>query len=149
MKMPDLEAIKNSGVPLMATGGGQMAALRGMKARFSFTCLACQAKYETAGEYAMSDNLAKSALKQSASSGISSILYSLLGRIPVIGYFLSGMASSAVYSTVSAASGNPAEQARDKAFEEVKGKFQACSKCGQYGCASCLKDGICPSCRQS
>jgi len=52
-------------------------------------------------------------------------------------------------SSLHVASGNQAEQAREKAFEEVKSRFQACSKCGQYGCASCMKDGVCQVCRQS
>ncbi|TAL33657.1 MAG: hypothetical protein EPN93_13645 [Spirochaetes bacterium] len=146
--MSNLEMIKSTGAPL---GGGtsQAAMLTGMKTKFSFMCVKCQAKYETEKEYAMTDNIGKTVLKQSASSGISNLLYSLLGRIPVVGSIISSMAGSAVYSAVNASSGNQFEISKEEAFEEIKGKFMQCTKCGDFGCAACVKDGICPTCRQA
>jgi hypothetical protein len=146
--MSNLDMIKNTGAPVGGGNFGATAAMTGMKTRIGFTCLKCAAKYETAREYAMTDTMAKTMAKQGAVSGVSSVLYSLLGRIPIIGSLVSSVASTAMYTAVNAATGNPYEKAKAEAFEEVKGNFIVCSKCGDFGCASCIKGGLCPTCQR-
>lgn len=146
--MSNLEMIKNTGAPVGGGNFGATAAMTGMKTRLAFTCTKCGARHETAREYAMTDTMAKTMAKQGAVSGVSSLLYSLFGRIPVIGSLVSSMASTAMYTAVNTATGNPYEKAKAEGFEEVKGKFFACSKCGDYGCALCIKGGLCPTCQR-
>ena len=146
--MSNLESIKNTGAPAGGGNFGATSAVTGMKTRLAFTCTKCGARHETAREYAIADTMAKTVAKQGAVSGVSSLLYSILGRIPVLGSIVSSMASTAMYSAVNAATGNPYEKAQAEGFEEVKGKFLACSKCGDYACVSCVKDGLCPTCQR-
>lgn len=146
--MSNLDMIKNTGAPVGGGNFGGTAAITGMKTRLVFTCLKCGARYETAREYAMSDTMVKSMAKQGAASGVRSVLYSILGRIPVVGYLVTSMASSAVYTAVNAATGNPWEKAKNEAFEEVKGSFVVCNSCNDYGCASCIREGLCRNCQR-
>lgn len=144
--MINLDAIKNTGAPLEGGSFKATAAISGMKSRFGFMCLKCAAKYETAGEYAIADTMVKTMAKQSATSGVNSVLYSLLGRIPVIGPIISGIITSAMHTAFNSTAGNSYEKAKSDAFEEVKGNFRACSRCGETGCVSCIKDGLCRTC---
>lgn len=145
-----IEQIKMTGIPLVGEVGS-MTAYTGMKAKFSFSCPKCQTAYVSKKEYAMSDNMATTMVKSQASSWISRMIMQLVGNIPVIGGMVSGMASTAAYTAVNAATGggNMMEKSRNEAFAEVESSFVPCPTCGGYACTSCVQDGKCKACRQA
>jgi len=150
MSVASMEQIKNTGAPLMNRDIGAVDAMKGVKARFSFRCPSCTAVHETAGEYALTQNMGKVMVKSQVSSSAGKGIGSILSNIPVIGPLLGSLAGqatrSAVDSAMNSGAQDPIMQARDESFKEIESKFQVCSSCGKAGCVNCMKDGRCSAC---
>jgi hypothetical protein len=128
-----IDRIIATGYP-QGTGGNQ---------RFSFTCLSCGQQVTTQREYSTGQSgIAGTVLTSTAQSSLSS----LLCRIPVVGSILSSMISSAVGQRQSQGMLSNQDEAKRQAFEEVRGHFVQCARCGNWACVTCLQNGLCRSC---
>lgn len=125
---------------IIATGYPQGA---GANQRYSFTCLSCGQQVTTQREYSTGQGgILDSAVKSSAQSALSSLLY----RIPVVGSIIGSMISSAVGQRQSQSMLSNQEEAKRQAFEEVRTRFVQCARCGNWACTFCLQNGMCRSC---
>jgi hypothetical protein len=144
------EAIKkiiSSGSPVASGQGSQSAVstvVAGSQSRFAYTCPKCSQKHETKNEYAITANMGSSMANTAVSTGISTFFSRLFSFIPIIGSIFAQSASEVAKAAVKPA--DVLEKSREKGFEEVKNIFAICTKCNEYGCTSCMKDGVCSGC---
>lgn len=117
----------------------------GSKARYQFQCQSCSNTITTKDEYAAEEGRVVKGIRRRATYSALYKVRSFLWQIPYIGSLLGDLLPSS-YELDSYTGAGSLKKAKLAAYEEIKDQFNRCSKCGQYVCRSCFKNGKCADC---
>lgn len=120
--------------------------LLGSKAQYEFQCESCSNTVVTDESYSADEGRVVRGMRRRALYTVLYKVRSYLYPIPYVGSLLSGLLPS-TWELDSYTSVSSQKKAKLAAWEEIKDKFHRCSKCGQFVCASCFKNGKCADCR--
>lgn len=128
---------------IMASGYPQGS---GSSVKYVFTCHACGAQIITQNTYSTgTPGALGNALSSQAQYGLTSLLY----RIPVLGSILASVISQKLNERQYQGQEARAGEAKQNAFEEIRGQFTQCTRCGTMACSSCFSNSLCKTCRQA
>ena len=130
---------------IMASGYPQGS---GASAKYVFTCHSCGAQVVTQNSYStgMGQSALRSVLSSQAQYGLSSIFYRIPVIGPILGSVISGLVSRKMGERQARNFQQGMEDAKRQAFEEVRGQFSQCTRCGTMACRSCFSGGLCRTC---
>ena len=119
----------------------------GGKARYVFPCYGCGASVTTQKAYWSSDNYVSDSVKEGISDGAQSVLGSLVGWVPLFGRYFRDRAERKVEAMREGEQENKMRKIQGQAFEEIKGQFNKCTRCGAWACSACFSEGLCGNCK--
>jgi len=122
----------------------------GSSARYVFTCHSCGAQVITSNEYPTGvPGTMGAVLSGSAQSGLSSLMRMIPVIGPVMNSIIGGLIGRGISQRQTQNMQGRMEESKRRAFEEVRGRFSQCSRCGAWACSSCFSGGMCRTCSQT
>ncbi len=133
---------------IMASGYPQGS---GASVKYAFICRSCGAQVVTQNSYTtgMGQSALGSVLSSQAQYGLTSIFYRIPVIGPILGSVISGLVSRKMGERQARNFQQGMEEGKRQAFEEVRGRFSQCARCGAVTCESCASGGLCRTCVQS
>ena len=122
----------------------------GSSARYVFNCPSCGAQIVTQNEYSTGEQgVVGSVLSGGAQSGLSSLIRWIPVVGPIMSRLLGGIVGSQIGNRQTQGIQQRQEGAKRQAFEEIRGRFSQCTRCGTAACPSCFSGGMCRTCEQT
>ncbi len=122
----------------------------GANAKFVFSCYSCGAQIVTNNEYPTGvPGAMGSVLAGGAQTGLSSLLRMIPGIGPLMSGVIGGLAGRSMGQRQAQNIQGQMEESKRRAFEEIRGRFSQCTRCGSWSCSSCFSGGLCRTCSQT